>query len=414
MRKTFTGRALAAFALLAVTASTLVGTSTNPATATFGPRWTGTWATALTKASATDTSGSLSGFDNQSVRQIVRASVGGEKVRIRVSNEHGTQTLRVGHASVGLPAAPGSPDLIAGSIRELTFSGSESVSVPVGADALSDPVDLDVDALSELAVTLFLPEATGPTSWHWVAKQTAYVYSGDQAENASGAGHTRVNTSYYYLAGVDVASRSAWGSVVVLGDSIGDGYGSTHNANHRWPDYLAQRIVQTGPDFGDPGVLNESLSGNRVLSTGAFAGVGVNALARLDEDVFGQTGVRTAILAVGINDIQFAGEDADEIIAGLRQLAAQLREKGIRVVVCTLGPYEGYTLWTPEGEATRLAVNAYLRGSNEFNGLIDVDKVLRDPAQPSKVRPEFDAGDHIHPNDAGAEAIAAAVPLWLL
>ncbi len=398
--------------VLAVTATTLVATAATPATGFLPARWTGTWGTALTAAAATNTNGSLAGFTDQSVRMIVRTSIGGEKVRIRVSNAFGTQAITVGHATVGIPSATGSPELVAGSVKELTFNGSESFTLYKGSEALSDPVDFAVPALSELAVTLYFPTATGPTSFHWTSRQTSYVYAGDQAENASGAGNTAAFNSFYFLAGVEVASRTALGTVVVLGDSISDGFNTTLNGNKRWPDALANRIVGTMPHLGDPGVLNAGLSGNQVTDAGAFIPVGVNALSRLDWDVYGQIGVRSVIVELGINDIQLASHPADRVINGLRQLVAQLEAKGLRVLVCTLGPFEGFPSWTPEKEAHRLAVNAYIR--SEIDHVVDMDAVLRDPAAPTKVKAEFDSGDHIHPNDAGSAAVAAAVPLWLL
>jgi lysophospholipase L1-like esterase len=403
--------------LLLAAVTGLLLSSGGTATATPRPRWTGTWSTALTTASLGNTNGSLAGFTNQSIRMLVRTSVGGEKLRIRLSNAFGSQAISVGHATVGTPAAPGSPSLKPGSLHELTFGGAAAVTVYKGADVLSDPVDFDVPALSELAVTIYLPTATGQTSWHWISRETSYVYSGDQAGNASGDGSTNTYGSFYFLAGIDVASRSAEGSVVVLGDSISDGFGSTLNANTRWPDALAARIANSGPHHGDPGVLNESLSGNRVTHDGSeigFTALGAGGLARLDPDVFGQTGVRSVIVELGINDVQLSGDASDRVIAGLRQLAAQLREHDLRLLVCTLGPFEGYSSWTPEKEATRVAINEYIRGTHDFDFVIDMDRVLRDPAAPTKLKAEFDSGDHIHPNDTGAAALAAAVPLWLL
>jgi len=400
-------------AVLAVAATTLVAAAGTPATGFLPARWTGSWGTALTAASATNTNGSLVGFTDQSVRMIVRTSVGGEKMRIRVSNAFGVQAITVGHATVGLPSASGSPELVAGSLKELTFNGgSESVTIYKGSEVLSDPVDFAVPALSELAVTLYFPTATGATSFHWTSRETSYIYAGDQAENPAGAGNTAALNSFYFLAGVDVASRTALGTVVVLGDSISDGFNTTLNGNKRWPDALATRIVQTVPQIGDPGVLNEALSGNQITDAGAFIPVGTNALSRLDSDVYGQTGVRSVIIELGINDVQISGHPADRIIGGLRQLVAQLDEKGLRVLVCTLGPFEGFPSWTPEKEAVRLAVNAYIR--SEIDHIVDLDAVLRDPAAPTKVKVEFDSGDHIHPNDVGSAAVAAAVPLWLL
>lgn len=410
-------RALAGLTTLALAASTLVGAGGTPAVGGLPARWVGTWGTALTAASLANTAGSLAGFTNQSVRQTIRTSVGGEKVRIRLTNAYGTQALTVGHASVGVPVASGSADLVPGSIREITFGGSESAIVYKGADLVSDPIDLAVPALSELSVTLYFPVATGATSWHWTAKQDSFIYSGDKAEDESGAGNTARFASFYYLAGVEVASKTALGTVVVFGDSISDGSGATANANTRWPDYLAGRITGTAPAIGDPGVINQGIAGNRVTRDGVEMGypaLGVNSIARLDPDVFGQPGVRTVIVELGINDIQISGDPADRIIAGLRQLGIQASGHGVRVLVTTLGPFEGYPSWTPEKETVRLAVNAYLRGSDDFDALIDMDEILRDPAAPSKVKASFDSGDHIHPNDAGASAIAAAVPLWLL
>jgi lysophospholipase L1-like esterase len=413
---TWRRRAAAVASLFALAAGTLVAIATSSATAMPELRWTGTWASALTAAPAQNTGGSLVGFNNQSVRMVVHTSVGGQKVRIRLSNAFGADAITVGRATVGLPVAAGSPDLVAGSVRTLTFSGSESVLIVKGSDVVSDPVDFEVEGLQDLAVSLFFPTPTGQTTWHWTSRETAWIYDGDRAADTSGSGFARTRTSFYFLAGVDVASHFASGSVVVLGDSISDGFMNTFDANHRWPDELAKRIVQTMPDVGDPGVLNESLSGNQVTRDGLnFAGVGTSALARLDTDVFGQTGVRAVIIELGVNDIHISSDSPERIITGLRQLTTQLHEKGIQVLVCTIGPFEGYPTWTPDKEVVRAAVNEFLRGShNEFDTLVDMDAVFRDPAAPTKMRVEFDSGDHIHPNDTGASALAAAVPLWTL
>jgi lysophospholipase L1-like esterase len=386
---TWRRRAVAVASLFALAAGTLVAIATSSATAMPELRWTGTWASALTAAPAQNTGGSLVGFNNQSVRMVVHTSVGGQKVRIRLSNAFGADAITVGRATVGLPVAAGSPDLVAGSVRTLTFSGSESVLIVKGSDVVSDPVDFEVEGLQDLAVSLFFPTPTGQTTWHWTSRETAWIYDGDRAADTSGSGFARTRTSFYFLAGVDVASHFASGSVVVLGDSISDGFMNTFDANHRWPDELAKRIVQTMPDVGDPGVLNESLSGNQVT--------------------------RDGLNFAGVNDIHISSDSPERIITGLRQLTTQLHEKGIQVLVCTIGPFEGYPTWTPDKEVVRAAVNEFLRGShNEFDTLVDMDAVFRDPAAPTKMRVEFDSGDHIHPNDTGASALAAAVPLWTL
>ncbi|RKE06131.1 lysophospholipase L1-like esterase [Catellatospora citrea] len=409
-------RVAAGLAGLGLLATTLVAAA-GPASGSLPGRWVGTWGTALTAPSLANTGSSLNGFTDQSIRQLVRISLGGEKVRLRITNAYGTGPLTIGHASVGLPTTPGSPTLQPGSIREITFNGSESATVYKGAELLTDPIDLPVSTLQELAVTLYLPTPTGATSWHWTARQTSYIYAGDKADTADGTGQTAAYNHFYYLAGIEVLTKTGLGTVVVLGDSISDGSGATLNANTRWPDYLAGRVTGTWPALGDPGVLNVSLAGNQVTRDGLAINtpaLGDSALARLDDDVFSQPGVRTVIVELGINDVHLSGFPAEQIIGGLRQLAIQAKDRGVRVVVATLGPFEGYSSWTPEKEAVRQAVNTWLRGDNEFDALVDFDKVLRDPAAPSKVLPAYDSGDHIHPNDTGAQALAAAVPLWLL
>jgi lysophospholipase L1-like esterase len=410
VRKTFWS-----LGVLAVAAATAAFVTANPATGNSKAEWTGTWATALSTANPNDLGGSLSGFNNQSIRMIVRTSVGGEKLRIRVSNAYGTQPLAVGHASVGVPVGSALADLVPGSVKELTFGGSESVTVYKGAEAVSDPIDFDVAPLSELAVTVFLPGATGPTSWHWTARQRTFIYPGDQAENASGANPSSTISCFYFLAAVDVAGKPNGGSVVVLGDSISDGFNTTFNANHRWPDRLAERIIGTPPGVSDPGVLNESLSGNEVTHDGAdinFPPAGLSGLARMDHDVLGQTGVHTVIIELGINDIHFLNEPSGRVITGLRQLVSQLQERELQVLICTITPFEGYPTWTAGKETTRQEVNAFIRSG--FEHVVDIDQALRDPAAPTKLRADLDSGDHLHPNDAGAAVIAGAVPLWLL
>ncbi len=375
--------------------------------------WVGSWSTAITTSGA----GSSSvGFSDQSIRMIVHTSVGGERVRIRLSDAFGDRPLAVGGASVGLPVSPASPDVRPETVRRLTFAGSPTTTVYRGAEVVSDPVDLAVPPLADLVVTIYMPQPTGPASWHWTARQSSYIYPGDRTATPDGSGQTVVRNSFYFLSAVDVLSDAAKGAVVVLGDSISDGFTATLNANHRWPDYLAARIVSTSPDRDDPGVLNQALSGGKVTHDGVEIGfheLGLSALARLDSDVFGQTGVRTVIVQLGVNDILSSGDEPERTIEGLRQLAAMIRANDLRVIVSTITPAEGFPGWTAEKESTRAAVNAYLRGQHEFR-VIDFDEVLRDPAVPTRLRAEWDSGDHIHPNDLGYRTMANAVPLRLL
>lgn len=409
-------RILAALSVLALS-TTLVGASAGNANAPSEAEWVGTWTAAPAAAGA---GSSALGFTNQSVRMIVHTSVGGEGLRIRISDTFGDRGLQVGHATVALPdtSTPALTDVDAATIHELTFGGSSSVVVRKGAQVLSDPVTMAVPALGDLVVTLFFPVATGPSTWHFHARATSYVGDGDLAATAAGAGFTITRTSWYFLTAVDVLDRHSDGAVVVLGDSIAEGFSTPLNGNKRWPNLLADRLITGEPDdLRDLGVLNEALLGNQVNHDGSEIGfneLGVNALARLHRDVLSQTGARTLILALGINDIQGPNDPAATIIAGLRQIAEQTHEDGMTVIATTITPFEGFRNWTAEKEATRQAVNAFLRGSDDFDGLIDFDALLRDPDQPSKLRADWDSGDHLHPNEAGHHAMAEFVPLPLL
>lgn len=318
MRSPIRRRSVAVVATAVAAALLLPATSTQ---ASGKLEWAGTWATALTAPNPSNIGGSLTGFDNQSVRMIVRTSVSGERLRIRLSNAFGSGPITIGRATIGFPTAPASPSLLPGSIRELTFAGQSSATMYKGAELLSDPLDLHVPALTELAVTLFLPTATGPSTWHRFARESTYVYDGDRSVDPDGTGAIVVRTSFYFLAGIDVARRGADGTVVVLGDSISDGFASTLNANTRWPDFLASRVVNTPPSHGDPGVLNQALAGNQVTHDGSelgLPGLGTSGLARLDSDVFGQTDARTVIIELGVNDLNFSGDAAARIIDGLK------------------------------------------------------------------------------------------------
>jgi lysophospholipase L1-like esterase len=382
--------------------------------------WVGTWATALTPASLNDMGRSLSGFQNESIRQIVQVSVGGIHLRIRVSNAYGQNDLVIGHASVAKPLAPSTPDLDQTSIRELSFRGRRSVTVPIGQDVLSDPIPMVVAPLSQLAVTIYLAQATGPTSWHWISKQTSFVYDGDHTTEPDGSGYTGALEHFFFLAGVEVRrSPRADGAVVVLGTSISDGFGATSNTNTRWSDFLAGRLVEERHPARDFGVLNVSLAGNAVNHDGdelepKLPQIGPRALARLDDHVFAHPGVRTVIVELGLNDIFRHNDPPEQIIAGLRQVTRVLRRRGLRVLLATLSPGAGAPNWSPERETTREAVNAYIRNTRDANGVVDIDAAVRDPFNPTLLNPLFIRIDGVHPNDEGNRAIAAAVPLQLL
>lgn len=398
--------------LTTVTATLVASTSGSQATGLLQPEWSSTWGAAITGPSATPGGISFDGLTDSSVRMLVRTSVGGDALRLRFSNAFGRQAVVIGHASVALPdtATPEPYDVKASSVKELKFNGGVSATMYKGGDALSDPINMNVGALQELVVTLYLPGPTGSIPWHWQARRDAYVYTGDHTNDASGAGFFRVGTNYYYLAGVDVRSWFARGTVVTYGDSITDGFVATYGTYHRWPDFLAERIVNTPPHLLDAGVINSGISGNQITHDGPGETVGVSGLARLDPDIFGATNVRSAVVMLGINDI-LIDDPADRVINGLRQLNSQLHNHGIKMLVCTITPIEGYVGFTPAREAVRQQVNAFLRASTEFDAVVDVDAALRDPAQPTRLLPAYDSGDHIHPSDAGNQAFANTIPL---
>jgi len=382
--------------------------------------------------------GRLQSFENQSIRLIVHTSAGGKRVRIRISNAFGDQPLHIGAAHIARRAS--AADVDAATDRRLTFSGQSSTTIDAHGTIVSDPTDLDVPALSDLAVSLYFPGTAMATTIHSLAKQTSYVSPepGDITANAKFPA-TKTISNWPFLTGVDVVSASGV-AVVAFGSSLTDGDGSTRDTNHRYPDVLAERLQKCG-EFG---VLNEGIIGNRLLrdisspgqKNGPFSPVlddlgptlGEAGVKRFQRDVLDQPGVKYVILGLGINDILFPGSftpatekvPAEDIIAADRQLLARAHKQGIRVILTTLPGHEGaffpsptMHFYTPENEKTRQAVNAWVRSTKEFDGVVDFDEVVRDPSQPTRIRPDYDSGDHLHPNDAGYAAQGNAIPLSL-
>lgn len=351
-------------------------------------------------ASADRTGGT---FTDQTVRNLVHTSIGGPNVRISLSNAFGDRAVTFDSVYVGVHDAGAA--LVPGSNREVLFSGSPTVTVPAGAEVLSDPLDWTVPADTTIAVSVHVVGASGALTGHNLAMQHSYAGPGDVAADEGGAAFTTRFSRWVWVEAVVVDAPKQVETVAFLGDSITDGHSSTVNANHRWPDYLADRLASR-PLVHQHGILNEGISGNRVLTDGA----GVSAQARFDRDVLSQPGVETVVLLEGINDIGGGqATSADQLIAAYQQLIRRAHARGVCIVGGTLTPFEGAGYYSEAKEAIRSAVNEWVRTSGEFDAVIDFDAATRDPANPRRFLPAYDIGDHLHPNDAGYEAMAAAV-----
>jgi lysophospholipase L1-like esterase len=404
-----------------------------------GQRWVGTWATAPQAALP----GGIEIFKNQTLRLIVHTSTGGNKARIKISNTFGDQPLLIGGAHIARRTS--GADIDHASDRPVMFDGHHSTTVAPRSIAVSDPVDMNVAPLSDLAISIFLPKTTAATTSHVLALQTSYV--SPETGDSTGAGKFTVAKTidtWPFLTGVDVAVSDRGASIVAFGSSTTDGDGSTQDANRRWPDVLAERLQKSGNHGIELGVLNEGIIGNRLLSDSQSPGqdggpfeaalrgygdaLGQAGLARFERDVLGQAGAKYVVLVLGINDILFPGSftpdttnvTAESLITGNRELTARAHKNGIRVICTTIPPIEGATFqnpvihfYTSEKEAVRQEVNAWIRSSGEFDGVIDFDAVLRDPNHPARLLPAYDSGDHLHANDAGYIASGNAIPLEL-
>jgi lysophospholipase L1-like esterase len=341
-----------------------------------------------------------------------------------LTNEYGTQALHVGAAHIAVIDADGHTQ--PGSDHALSFGGLNATYVPAGAPMLTDPIDLTVAPLSSLSVSLYLPEETGPCTCHPAALQSMMV-SGDGDFTGKDFSAAQTLQSRAFVSSVELETTQAPGTIVVFGDSISDGVGSTPDANHRWPDRLAARLAARRKS-GAYGIANAGISGNRLLNDGA----GQAALVRFDRDVLAVPGVTHVIVFEGINDIglsygKFEGPLAElfrklapvrkatarDLIDAYRQIIARAHAKGLKVIGATLTPYEGAGYYAPEGEEVRQAVNQWVRTGGAFDGLIDFDSVMRDPAHPTRITEGFHPGDHLHGTDAGYEAMANAVDLSL-
>jgi lysophospholipase L1-like esterase len=380
--------------------------------------WVGTWGASPLRPLPRQ--GLPPRFANQTLRQIVRISAGGDQLRVRLSNEYGTTPLAIGAAHVALAGA--GPTIDPASNRPLTFGGRQSVTIPPGAPVLSDAVDLRATPLASLAISFYLPNQTEVTTAHPTGAQTAFLSPNG---NFSAAAEMPVEARYvnrFFLAKVLVRAPGRIPTVVTFGDSITDGALSTPDSNNRWPDHLARRLL--ADPVNPAAVVNAGIGGNRLLTDGA----GQSALARFDRDVLSVPGVTHATVMVGINDIGWPGTvlapeseavTVEDLIQGYQLLIGRAHARGVTIIGCTLTPFEGTTLqgipgyYSAEKEVKRAAVNQWIRTSRAFDAVIDFDQVIRDPASPGRMQAAYNGGDWLHPGDAGYRAMGEAVDLAL-
>ena len=355
---------------------------------------------------------------NQTVRELAHVSIGGAKIRLLLSNEYTNYPITIGsvHAAISEKGAA----IVAATDRAVTFGGKPSITIPPGAPALSDPIDLIVPPLSDVAVSVFVPGVTPIETMHWEGRQTAYIVAGDKTAEREIKPESTM-TAKLFLSEIFVDAQPGARAVVTFGDSITDGDGSTIDGNVRWPDNLARRLSDRRI-----AVLNQGISGAKVLSDR----MGANALARFERDVLGQSHADIVTMMMGINDIGWPGSvlapadkipTADEVIGGHQQIIARAHLHHLRIIGATLTPFEDTFHGTPlfgyyseEKEKVRQAVNKWIRESGAYDGVADFDAVVRDPANPKHIKAEFDSGDHLHPNDAGYIAMADSIDLGSL
>ena len=357
---------------------------------------------------------------NATVRQTFHLSIGGSQLRVHVTNAFGTEALRFTAVHIARPISPASPAIDQTSDKALTFAGSPEVTVPPGAEYISDPVDYPLTALSDLAVTFHLALAPETETGHPGSRATSYYVHGDLA-SAANLPDARHIDHWYQVSAIDVLADSSAASIVVLGDSITDGHGTTTNGNDRWTDVLARRL-QSSRKTRNIGVSNQGIGGNHLLSDG----LGPNALARFDRDVLSQAGVRWLIVFEGVNDLGglarlgevSTAEHAtrvQRVLAAYQQMITRAHAHGIRVIGATITPYVGSDYYHPgpRSEVDRQAVNQWIRAPGHFDEVIDFDAVVRDSRQPDRLRPDYDCGDHLHPSSAGYKAMGESIPLTL-
>ncbi|MCC2971571.1 SGNH/GDSL hydrolase family protein [Massilia sp. IC2-476] len=412
-RQTIPARALALAILPGLLAA--CGTVGSPA---IGEHWVASWGTAQLAPESKDALPAADWRD-ATLRQVLRVSLGGERLRVRFSNSFGSAPLVISGASVALASGPGRATIDPASARELRFGGSASVTIPAGAEYLSDPVLFKHAAGADLAVSMHFTEEPARQTAHPGSRATSFMAKGRRLAEAELPGAVSF-ARWYQLAGVEVQAAPGAHAVVAIGDSITDGYGVAPDTNLRWTDALALRLRTAG--MHSVGVVNAGIGGGRLLRDG----LGPNLAARFERDVLARPGVRHAIVLIGVNDFGTQHRNTEDSPAMRRQLLADMQEalrqvtasaqaRGVCVIGATITPYGGSEYYHPEkdNEQDRLAYNDWIRRSGTFDGVIDFDAALRDPVRPDRIRKEYD-NDGLHPNMAGYRAMAQTVPLEML
>jgi lysophospholipase L1-like esterase len=375
-------------------------------------RWVATWAASpqAPRVAPGRANQPAPGFSDQTIRMVVRTSIGGSRARVQLSNAFGATPLKIGAAHVALHDKESA--IVPGSDHALTFSGQASFMIPPGAEIISDPVNLAVPQLGDLVISVYVPGEVAGATMHGTGLHTTYVAKTDLTSAPSIADATK-SQSWYLVSSVDVVAPPETRLVVAYGDSITDGATSTPDTDSSWPSQLAQRLLGN-KTTANVAVINEGISGNRVLSDGA----GISALARFDRDVLAQPGVQWVVFMEGINDIglgaKATGPDAvtaDALIAAHKQIIERAHMRGIKVIGATLTPFAGAAYYSDEGEAIRTTLNDWIRNGKAYDAVIDFDAATRDPENPKQIRPAYNIRDHLHPNDAGYKAMADAFDL---
>jgi lysophospholipase L1-like esterase len=383
------------------------------------PHWVGSWASSQQPSDPQNAAGA-DDLNDTTLRQIIHLSIGGSSLRVHLSNAFGTAPLHITAVHIARPLSTSVPTIDPATDKPLTFAGNADLLIPAGAEYISDPVSFHAAALSDLAITLHLESAPAHRTGHPGSRATSWSLHGDHVADPAFADAKHADR-WLHIAAVDVAAQPRAAAIVTLGDSITDGHGATTNANDRWPDILALHL-QSSPSTRSLGVLNQGIGGNRIL----LDGLGPNALARFERDVLSQTGVRFLLILEGVNDLGTLTRTADvsaaehaalvrRLLSAYNQIILRAHAHGIRVIGATILPYAGSEYYHPGPalEADRSEINQWIRTPGHFDGFVDFDKLMGDPARPAFLAPAFDSGDHLHPSAAGYRAMGNAIPLTL-